>query len=200
MPVGAFTLVCNIVFAHYWLKEDLSKNDLWGTILICIGAVLVTVFGKHDDTSYTLKQLIDLYLRWDMLIYAVITVSFLLVLYVHYNRTNSTSSIYPYQFNNPNNGRFSMLRSAQRVLRKKGALSAEYKSILKTHPLSYAGLAGVFGAQSVMFAKSVTELIKETTQGNNQFDKPLTYVLLLAMVLTIAVQVMKLNLSSTFIH
>lgn len=28
MPVGAFTLVCNVVLAHFWLKERITKMDL----------------------------------------------------------------------------------------------------------------------------------------------------------------------------
>ncbi|CAK4607863.1 unnamed protein product [Aphanomyces euteiches] len=169
MPVGAFTLVCNIFFAHYWLKEKLTRNDLIGTVLICIGAVLVTIFGAHQDTEYTLDDLLHLYYRWDMLIYLILILIVLWAL-------------------------FAMLKKAEITLKKKGPLSEEYKTVLKIHPLSYAGLAGTFGAQSVMFAKSTGELIKQSARGNNQFDKVLTYVIILALVLTISLQTHCLSL------
>ncbi|EQC40964.1 hypothetical protein SDRG_02027 [Saprolegnia diclina VS20] len=169
MPVGAFTLVCNIVFAHFWLKEKLTRNDLWGTVWIVVGAVMVTIFGSHENTNYTLHELLRLYYRWDMLIYLVFIIGVLFFLY-------------------------SMLMNAERILKKKGALSTEYKSVLKTHPLAYAGLAGVFGAQSVMFAKSTGELIKQSASGDNQFNKGLTYVILVGLVLTISMQTHLLSL------
>ncbi|ETV95552.1 hypothetical protein, variant [Aphanomyces invadans] len=169
MPIGAFTLVCNIFFAHYWLKEKLTRNDLIGTILICIGAVLVTVFGAHENTEYTLDILIHLYYRWDMLIYLLVLLVVLWVL-------------------------IGMLKKAEAVLKKKGPTSNEYKTVLKIHPLSYAGLAGTFGAQSVMFAKSTGELIKQSVKGDNQFDKFLTYVIIAALVLTISLQTHCLSL------
>ncbi|RHY31242.1 hypothetical protein DYB32_003659 [Aphanomyces invadans] len=163
-PVGAFTLVANIFFAHYWLRERLSHNDLFGTILICIGAVMVTVFGSHSSTSYSLDELLRLYYRWDMLVYFSAICALLCTLYI------------------------ALVRSEE-ALQRHGKLSPEYSACRQIHPLSYAGLAGVFGAQSVMFAKSTGELIKQTARGFNQFDRFLTYVILTCLVMTITMQV-----------
>ncbi|KAF0688254.1 Aste57867_20124 [Aphanomyces stellatus] len=162
-PVGAFTLVANIFFAHYWLRERLGRNDLFGTILICIGAVTVTIFGSHSSTSYSLSELLALYYRWDMLVYVVVIASILFLLYT-------------------------MMTRSEEALKTHGNLSNEYKTYRKIHPLSYAGLAGVFGAQSVTFAKSTGELIKQTAAGDNQFDKFMTYVILASLVFTITMQ------------
>ncbi|ETV81337.1 hypothetical protein H257_05884 [Aphanomyces astaci] len=169
MPIGAFTLVCNIFFAHYWLKEKLTRNDLIGTVLICIGAVVVTIYGSHENVEYTLEILIHLYYRWDMLIYLIVIIAVVWVL-------------------------IGMLKRAELVLKKKGPASLEYKAVLKLHPLTYAGLAGVFGAQSVMFAKSSGELLKQTLRGDNQFDKFLTYVIIVALVITISLETHCLSL------
>ncbi|ETV95553.1 hypothetical protein H310_10995 [Aphanomyces invadans] len=169
MPIGAFTLVCNIFFAHYWLKEKLTRNDLIGTILICIGAVVVTIYGSHENIEYTLETLINLYYRWDMLVYLLVILAVVWTL-------------------------IGMLKKAEFVLKKKGPTSNEYKAVLKMHPLTYAGLAGVFGAQSVMFAKSTGELLKQSLKGSNQFDKFLTYVIIAALVLTISLETHCLSL------
>lgn len=60
-----------------------------------------------------------------------------------------------------------------------------YRPFRKLHPLCYAGLAGTFGAQTCLFAKSTAEIIKTSIQGDNQMTEPLTYVILLAMGTTI---------------
>jgi drug/metabolite transporter (DMT)-like permease len=80
MPVEGFSLVVNIFFGHYWLKEKLAKNDLYGTILIVFGAVMVAVFGSHESTSYTLEELLVLYYRWDMVFYALFIAMILIAL------------------------------------------------------------------------------------------------------------------------
>ena len=40
--------------------------------------------------------------------------------------------------------------------------------LVSAHATAYAGLAGLFGAQSVLFAKSAAEVVKLTALGDNQ--------------------------------
>ncbi|KDO16746.1 hypothetical protein SPRG_17766 [Saprolegnia parasitica CBS 223.65] len=162
MPVGSFTLVANIFFAHFWLKEALTWNDLYGTIFICLGAIIVCVFGAHESTSYTLDELIALYERWDMLFYASFILLVIVFLYT--------------------------LTKSEAALRTHGAASEAYAVYRKWHPLAYAALSGVVGAQSVMFAKSTGELIKQTFAGDNQFNHVLSFVILAALAVTITTQ------------
>lgn len=82
MPVGAFTLVCNVFLAHCWLKEKITKRDIVGTVLIVVGAILVAAFGSRGEKAYALDELIDLYLRWEILFYAFFIGSLLVFLYV----------------------------------------------------------------------------------------------------------------------
>jgi hypothetical protein len=89
---------------------------------------------------------------------------------------------------------FLLLRRCELVLALKGASSPEYQSLQKMHPLTYAALAGVFGAQSVMFAKSTIELLQVTWHGVNQFHYVLTYAILAAMLVSIVVQTHVLSL------
>ncbi|EQC40965.1 hypothetical protein SDRG_02028 [Saprolegnia diclina VS20] len=162
-PIGAFTLVANLGFAHYWLKEPLGSTDLAGTGLIVLGATAVTIFGSHESPKYSLDELIALSTRGSMVVYAIAILG--LVAFFHVVRMRS-----------------------EQVLRKCGKASPEYRALEKLHPLSYAGFAGIVGAQSVMFAKSSGELIQLSLQGRNQFNRVLTYVILAGLVLTISVQ------------
>lgn len=63
-----------------------------------------------------------------------------------------------------------------------------YRRYIRLHPLSFAGLAGVMGAQNTLFAKTVAEILSTTFQGNMQLDKPLAYVFIVALVLSIVFQ------------
>ena len=60
-PIGATTLVFNIFFAHFWLKEALSKKDIVGTVFIVVGSVMSVSFGDHDEKTYTMPILIEYY-------------------------------------------------------------------------------------------------------------------------------------------
>jgi len=59
---------------------------------------------------------------------------------------------------------------------------------------AYPSLAGVFGAHSVLFAKSATEPVKATAAGNNQFNNPLAYFFVLFLIGMVYLQMKFLNL------
>ena len=64
MPVGSFTLVCNVIFAHFWLGEDLSCKDVFGSLVIVSGAATVAmaygVFGEDvEEKPITKEVLVD---------------------------------------------------------------------------------------------------------------------------------------------
>lgn len=57
-----------------------------------------------------------------------------------------------------------------------------YAAYARWHPLAYAAMAGSIGGQTVMFAKSMGEIVKATAAGSNQFVFFFTYVILVCMV------------------
>ncbi|RHY52682.1 hypothetical protein DYB34_013144 [Aphanomyces astaci] len=57
------------------------------------------------------------------------------------------------------------------------------------HSLVNPALSGVFGAQSILFAKSVAELVKSSLDGENQFTTVGTYAIALAMFACIFLQI-----------
>ncbi len=69
-----------------------------------------------------------------------------------------------------------------------GAPPVGYDSYATLHPLAYAGLAGVIGAQNTLFAKAVGEALTATIEGDNQFDNGFTYLYLGGLVTSIVFQ------------
>ena len=162
MPVGSMTLVANLFFASMWLGETLTKKDVIGTFMIIIGASLVAVaygaLGSPNNKEYSLDELIQLYLRVSILIYFLLVGALMLALYT-------------------------LMKKCEFILGQEGdhQQDPEYQKLVRWHPFSYSALSGVFGANSVLFAKSTTELIRLTAEGENQFGYPLTYVIIGAM-------------------
>lgn len=63
-------------------------------------------------------------------------------------------------------------------------------------PLYWAAISGTIGAQSVLLAKCVVEMISSTIQGDNQFKYFGTYVLCAGMAATLITQTHTLNLAT----
>lgn len=158
-PVGGFTMVANVFFAHFFLKEALTRRDLIATVFVLIGVVAVACSADKREKSYTLECLLTLYERTEFIVYIIGT--FFLV---------------------------ALLYAATRYLEKLRANDIDgekYKKWRKFHPICPAALSGFIGAQSVLFAKCSAELIKKTFQGDNQFANWQTYIIILCMFFTI---------------
>ena len=172
MPVGAWTLVANVYFAHVWLQEKLTRGDLVGTALIILGAAGIAVsYGammppdaKITHGARTLVQLNTYFEHWAVWVYAVLVVALLVALY------------------------FCVIRPAERLLklsarRGGGPDGAAYAKLRKWHPFAYPAVSGVMGAQSVLFANCTVSLIAASVRaaGTNQFGDGVGVVLFLCM-------------------
>ena len=80
--LGSMPLAANVPLAHYWLHEPVSKRDLVGTALIVLGSTLSVVFGDHSDTTYTSKDLQDLYKEIPYIIYGACIVGCMIFCYL----------------------------------------------------------------------------------------------------------------------
>jgi len=162
-PVGGFTMVANVFFAHYFLNEALNRNDGIATALIIGGVVQVALFADKSERCYTVDELASFYARTAFIIYAiVICILFFILLY--------------------------LVKHIENILQSSGSNSEKYEKYRRVHPILYPALSGLFGAQSVLFAKSTAELIK-TFAGENQFTQFRTYSTACAMFLCILLQI-----------
>jgi hypothetical protein len=55
--------------------------------------------------------------------------------------------------------------------------------------VAYPAVAGAVAALSVLFAKSSTEVIKQSVKGNNQFNNLFSYVLIVLTLTSLYLQV-----------
>ncbi|KAG7391465.1 NIPA-like protein 3 [Phytophthora boehmeriae] len=163
-PVGGSTMVANVVFASLFLKEKFTRSDAIGTALVMTGIIIVAIFAEKESACYTVHELVALYRKPLFAVYAVVIGLSCISLYL-------------------------LSKKMERVLKEKGKSSPEYKRFAKLHPVSYPALSGLFGAQSVLFAKSMAELVKTTFEGENQFVTFGAYAITLSMLSCVFLQI-----------
>jgi uncharacterized membrane protein len=170
-PLGAMTLVLNLFMAPLFLKEKLTMYDVTCTMIILAGTIVALCFGNKSNTSYSLQQLLALYSETAFLIYVGV---FLLVLVVSF---------------------FYQMRALHRLDNpdkySEDVIAREHRYVL----LYYPTLAGVFGAHSVLGAKSAIEMIKSSISGRSPDDIKsfLFIVFILVCVVAIYLQCYFLN-------
>ncbi|GMF27286.1 unnamed protein product [Phytophthora lilii] len=163
-PVGGSTMVANVVFASLFLKEKFTKSDAIGTALVLIGIIVVAIFAEKESACYTVHELVALYREPLFAVYATLMGLSCVVLFL-------------------------LTRRMERLLKQKGRSSPEYKRYAKLHSVSYPALSGIFGAQSVLFAKSMAELMKTTIEGDNQFVTFGAYAITFSMLTCVFMQI-----------
>ena len=98
-PLGALSLVWNLLIAPLFNKEKLTRQNLVATAIIVFGTLLTVIFASHTTPTYTLEDLTALYYQPVMIVYMVCIVSFLLFMAERLRRIekfvlkNSNSSV-----------------------------------------------------------------------------------------------------------
>ncbi|RYG42616.1 hypothetical protein EON68_01615, partial [archaeon] len=165
-PLGSWTLVANSVIAPAFLGERITRRDLLATALIIAGCTLSVATASHKDEIYTTEQLFSLYatLTFGLYIASVIFIVATILLTVRY---------------------------VERLEQRYGSTSAAYLWWFKFHRFSYSCLSGVIGAQSVLFAKTVVELVTGTIVHHERVFLAdwRTYPVLLGLATTLTLQV-----------
>ncbi|KAF9123384.1 hypothetical protein BGW39_009009 [Mortierella sp. 14UC] len=216
-PLGAVTLVFNALFARLLLGDTFSRQSAAGTFLILLGAIMIGLFGVVPEPSHSLEDLIELWKRPAFIIYfslIELTVVSLLVanrivekmltrnaqasLAAHH-RTGSASDINGVgvgsNLNNNSNNNLNIHSGPYGKLlggRAFGKLSpTKIKTILG---ISYGCVGGMLSSQALLFAKSAIELLYLTiVEGQNQFENPLSWFLVVALITAALLQLYYLN-------
>ncbi|KAJ5965037.1 Magnesium transporter NIPA [Penicillium vulpinum] len=173
-------LVFNTIFATLILGEPFTRYSLAGTILVCIGALLIGTFGAIGEPAHSLDQLLALLQRRPFLLWmGATTLLVILVLigikmlehFVPSSRAKPSAS-----------GHFSprLLRLQSRMRLIRG--------------MSYGFVSGILSAHSLLLAKSAVELLVRTVVDRvNQFNRWQSWVILLGMIVLALTQLFYLH-------
>lgn len=146
-------LVFNSICATLILGEPFTRWSLWGTLLVCGGAVLIAIFGAIPSPAHKLSELLDLLGRRPFVLWMSFQAVFVISLAV------ATEVV----------SHFTTLMQDHRFRLARG--------------FSYGCISGILSAHSLLVAKSAVELIVRTiADGDNQFGHWQSWMLVLGLV------------------
>lgn len=159
----------NTIFATLILGEPFTRYSLAGTVLVCIGALLIATFGAIGEPAHTLDQLLELLQRRPFLLWMGATTLLVVVVLIG---IKMLEHFVPSSRAKPSaSGHFSprMLRLQSRMKLIRG--------------MSYGFVSGILSAHSLLLAKSAVELLVRTVVDRvNQFNRWQSWVILLGMI------------------
>jgi len=146
-------LVFNSICATLILGEPFTRWSLWGTLLVCGGAVLIAIFGAIPSPAHKLSELLDLLGRRPFVLWMSFQALFVISLAV------ATELV----------SHFTTLMQDSRFRLARG--------------FSYGCISGTLSAHSLLVAKSAVELIVRTiADGDNQFVHWQSWMLVLTLI------------------
>ncbi|OZJ06683.1 hypothetical protein BZG36_00434 [Bifiguratus adelaidae] len=184
-PIGAMGLIFNAFFARVILGDPFTKQTALGTILTAVGAMLIGLFGYVPEPTHSLDDLIYLWSRPAFIAYfAVLEVVIMVGLVL--------THLAERRLNRLNADGIQLVDDEARH----GWFNWKGKET-KVKPwigVSYGVLSGNISSQSLLCAKSGTELlILSILYGENQFDRPLTWFLVGLTLISAVLQLFYLN-------
>ncbi|RAK96706.1 DUF803 domain protein [Aspergillus ibericus CBS 121593] len=163
-------LVFNTIFATLILGEAFTRYSLVGTVLVCIGALLIAVFGAVGEPAHSLDQLLELLQRRNFVLWMAGTAVLVLVIYIGSRLLKFLVS--------PSRSKYASSRGSYRP-----HLQLSHGRVRLARGLCYGMISGILSAHSLLLAKSAVELLVRTVVDRvNQFNRWQSWVILLAMI------------------
>lgn len=164
--LGSVQFISNIAFAYFVLKKVVTVKVLTATTFIVLGNIFLVAFGNHQSPVYTPEQLAEKYTNVAFLLYLIVLI---LVVALHHT-----------------------------IYRKGGLLLAIGGQDLRPYwhlllPFSYAVVSGAVGSCSVLFAKSLSNLLRLAMSSSYQLHSWFTYLMLLFFLSTAGFWMTRLN-------
>lgn len=126
---------------------------MWGTCLVCVGAVLIAIFGAIPSPTHTLDELLELLGRPAFVLWMSLQAVLVIAICAVVDGANHFSNL-------SQNPRFRLARG-----------------------LAFGCVSGILSAHSLLVAKSAVELvIKTVVDGKNQFVHWQAWVIVLALI------------------
>ncbi|AYV87120.1 MAG: hypothetical protein Sylvanvirus26_10 [Sylvanvirus sp.] len=87
-PIGAITLVSNVIFARFLNQEQIHSYDIASCFMIVIGSVVSVVYGDHSNRTLNVNQSLSYFIGTPFIIYFIcILLLTLIFTYIH-NKLN----------------------------------------------------------------------------------------------------------------
>ncbi|KAF8108135.1 hypothetical protein N665_0114s0027 [Sinapis alba] len=164
--LGSIQFVSNIAFAYVVLNKMVTVKVLVATAFIVLGNVFLVAFGNHQSPVFTPEQLAEKYSNVTFLVYCGILI--LIVAVNHF-----------------------LYRKGEVLISTPGQeISSYWKMLL---PFSYAVVSGAIGSCSVLFAKSLSNLLRLAMSSSYQLHSWFTYSMLLLFLSTAGFWMTRLN-------
>ncbi|KAJ8752415.1 hypothetical protein K2173_004051 [Erythroxylum novogranatense] len=164
--LGSIQFVSNIAFAYFVLNKMVSVKVLIATAFIVLGNIFLVAFGNHQSPVYTPEQLAEKYSNVTFLLYCMILI---VVVGLHHY----------------------MYRRGEILIAVSGQEHGPYWHMLL--PFSYAVVSGAIGSCSVLFAKSLSNLLRLAMYSGYQLHGWFTYSILLLFLSTAGFWMTRLN-------
>ncbi|KAK9925611.1 hypothetical protein M0R45_033930 [Rubus argutus] len=164
--LGSIQFVSNIAFAYFVLNKMVTVKVMVATAFIVLGNIFLVAFGNHQSPVYTPEQLAEKFSNITFLLYCLILI---LIVGVHH-------SIY---------------RRGELLHAVSGHDLRSYWNMLL--PFSYAIVSGAVGSFSVLFAKSLSNLLRLVMSSSYQLHSWFTYSMLLLFLSTAGFWMTRLN-------
>ncbi|KAL6136000.1 hypothetical protein ACLB2K_061302 [Fragaria x ananassa] len=163
--LGSIQFVSNIAFAYFVLNKMVTVKVMVATAFIVLGNIFLVAFGNHQSPVFTPEQLAEKFSNITFLLYCLILI---LIVALHH-------SIY-----------------------RRGVLHAVSGHDLRSYwhmllPFSYAIVSGAVGSFSVLFAKSLSNLLRLVMSSSYQLHSWFTYSMLLLFLSTAGFWMTRLN-------
>ncbi|KAI3520626.1 hypothetical protein L1887_10076 [Cichorium endivia] len=164
--LGSVQFVSNIAFAYFVLQKTVTVKVIVATTFIVLGNIFLVAFGNHQSPVYTQEQLAEKYSNITFLFYCLLLV--VVVLMHHY-----------------------VYRRGELLLAIPGKDLMRYWKLLL--PFSFAVVSGAIGSCSVLFAKSLSNLLRLSMSSSYRLDSWFTYSILLLFLCTAGFWMARLN-------
>eukprot|EP00241_Pyramimonas_parkeae_P017608 CAMPEP_0114292092 /NCGR_PEP_ID=MMETSP0059-20121206/8870_1 /TAXON_ID=36894 /ORGANISM="Pyramimonas parkeae, Strain CCMP726" /LENGTH=870 /DNA_ID=CAMNT_0001413703 /DNA_START=249 /DNA_END=2861 /DNA_ORIENTATION=- len=165
--LGTIQFVSNVCFAHFVLRERVTRRVLLATACIVGGCITLVLFGNHESADFGVEDMMRLYARTTYVVYLFTLLGLIALCYTSYRRSKKLS--------------------------KQGLGSQRSQQL---QPLLYAAFSAMLGSQSVLMAKTLSQLLRTTLTGDLQaLVSWFTYTILVVFVGTASFWATRLNKS-----
>ncbi|KAG0371479.1 hypothetical protein BGX24_001617 [Mortierella sp. AD032] len=203
-PLGSIALIFNFVFAKILVGTQITRQDVYGTVVVMASVVWIVVFGGMNtsgdiEETMTLTDLKMLFARIVFIIYfsvlnGIIFAFLGLGMYAYWAISLDDESG---QLRKNMKARLTQLLGTNRFARASGltlegdeglAADARDQRLKKVVAMIFSACGGLLASETLLLAKSGVKLITSTLAGDNQFTDYLSYFILFVLVFTAILQ------------